>query len=82
MRPFWLLAPKPPRKYPLVDTSPNFGLAGDARCGAALRRRGGGRRRERARLLGLLGLLGVVLGVGVLSGRSAKAWVDPKPVAQ
>src|SRR4051794_15954081 len=27
MRPFWLLAPKPPRKYPLTETSPNFGLA-------------------------------------------------------
>src|SRR5581483_9116175 len=28
MRPFWLLAPKPPRKYPLTETSPNFGLGG------------------------------------------------------
>src|SRR4051812_40805124 len=28
MRPFWLLPPKPARKYPLTDTSPTFGRAG------------------------------------------------------
>ncbi len=28
IRPFWLLAPKPPRKYPLTVMSPNLGRAG------------------------------------------------------
>src|SRR5687767_8564235 len=36
MRPFWLLAPKLPRKYPLTATSPNFGFGGGgATTGAA-----------------------------------------------
>src|SRR3954471_19454851 len=34
IRPFSLLAPKPPRKYPLTERSPNFGLATGA-TGAA-----------------------------------------------
>src|SRR5438105_12380173 len=37
MRPFWMLAPKLPRKYPLVETSPNFGRgAGGGRVVSAL----------------------------------------------
>src|SRR4051812_29201816 len=32
MRPFWLLAPKLPRKYPVTERSPNFGLGAGAKA--------------------------------------------------
>ena len=55
MRPFWLLAPKPPRKYPLTEVSPNFGF-GDG-GGARIGRGGAAQRLLAARLLSALRVL-------------------------
>ena len=82
MRPFWLLAPKLPRKYPVTERSPNFGV-GRRRDGHGRRRHGrenGGRL-----LLGVCSVFRVVSGIGVGAstlGSSAKASVDRKAVSQ
>ena len=41
MRPFWLLAPNPPRKYPLMVMSPNLGATD-----GGMTAEGGGRERR------------------------------------
>ena len=62
MRPLWLLAPKPPRKYPLTATSPNFGFGGGDNDRSGRRNDGLGRQDGR-RLLGLFGFFGALSGI-------------------